>query len=167
MPIPLVIFLILFLFLFAYSSHFFLISQNLVSLPSFFSFPQKKYNRVTIHYKSSLQNGDSGSPCRGSWVESFLPPRQHFPITCRHFPSKTRGAIFHQISKDFYSSAQLEYFFTVCDVKKHAVSCKNNLFNTDGNFHQQRCTFQSGQSVSDYFFYSEGSLNDGIDRIEH
>ncbi len=27
---------------------FFLLSQNLVSLPSFFSFPQKKYNRVTI-----------------------------------------------------------------------------------------------------------------------
>ncbi len=90
----------------------------------------------------------------GAWVESFLPPRQHFSINCRHFPSRTRGAIFHQISKDFYSSAQLEYFFTVCDVKKHAVSCKKNLFSTDGNFHQQRCTFQSGKSVSDFFFYS-------------
>ena len=148
MPIPLVIFLILFLFLYAYSSHFFLLSQNLVSLPSFFSFPQKKYNRVTItlqilsakwRLRLSLP-GEGGGP----WVESFLPPRQHFSINCRRFPSRTRGAIFHQISKDFYSSAQLEYFFTVCDVKNHAVSCKKNLFNTDGNFHQQRCTFQSG-----------------------
>jgi hypothetical protein len=147
MPIPLVIFLILFLFLFAYSSHFFLLSQNLVSLPSFFSFPQKKNNRVTItlqilsaKWRLSLSLPGGGGP----WVKSFLPPHQHFSINCRHFPSRTRGGIFHQISKDFYSSAQLEYFFTVCDVKKHAVSCKKNLYNTDCNFHQQRCTFQSG-----------------------
>ncbi len=150
MPIPLVIFLILFLFLYAYSSNFFLLidghfflSIRCHSLLS--SHSQEIYiTGSLLHYKFSLQNGDWGSPCRGSLVESFSPPRQHFPITCRHFPSRTRGAIFHQISKDFYSSAQLEYFFTVCDVKKHAVSFRKNFFNTDGSFHQQRCTFQSG-----------------------
>jgi hypothetical protein len=46
------------------------------------------------------------------------------PINCLQFPTKKMGAVFHQISEDFYPSDWLEFFFAVYNVKKHAVSRK-------------------------------------------
>jgi hypothetical protein len=61
----------------------------------------------------------------GRGGEIFLRLHQNFSINCWHFPSKARGAVFHQISEDFHPSALSEYFLNVYDVKKHTVSQKN------------------------------------------
>jgi hypothetical protein len=106
MPIPLVIFLILFLFLFAYSSHFFLLSQNLVSLPSFFSLPQKKYNRVTITLqilsaKWRLRLSLPGEGPGGTLGREFFTPTSTFFDKLSAFPIKDEGRHFPSDIKGF------------------------------------------------------------------
>jgi len=78
------------------------------------------------------------------WIEKYLPWHQNFPIHCRHFPTKTRGAVFPPIPGIFIHQHSWKNYFTVYDVQKHAVSRKNNPSSTDGIFYQQRCTIQSG-----------------------
>ncbi len=98
---------------------------------------------------------------RGVMDRKFLPWHQNVPINCWHFPTKTRGAVFHQIPGDFYPSAKSEFsvWFLRC-IKAFCVSQKI-LCTTDGIFGHQRCTFQTEYSVSDYIFCSVPTQAEG------
>jgi hypothetical protein len=111
MPIPLVIFLILFLFLFAYSSHFFLLSQNLVSLPSFFSFPQKKYNRVTITLQILSAKWRLRLSLPGGLGREFFTPTSTFFDKLSAFPIKDEGRHFPSDIKGFLLISSVGIFF--------------------------------------------------------
>ncbi len=116
------------------------LSQNFLSLLSFFSFSQKKYNRATCCLQftvvfSLLQLSKWRLkllwPRRGggSWTENVTPWRQNVPINCWHFPTKTRGVVFHQIPGDFHPSAKSEFsvWFLRC-IRAFCVSQKNSLY---------------------------------------
>ena len=143
MPFPLMIFLILCLLLFVPSSHFFLlidVNFFLRIFCLFFLSSHKKYNRATCCLQFTvvfsllqlskwrlklfwLRRGG------GSWTENVLPWHQNVPINCWHFPTKTRGAVFHQIPVDFHPSAKSEFsvWFLRC-IKAFCVSQKNSLY---------------------------------------
>jgi hypothetical protein len=135
MPFPLLIFLFLCLLLFVPSSHFFLLTDV-----HFFLSPQKKYNRATCCLQftkvfSLLQLSKWRLklfwPRRrgGSWTKKILPWHQNVPTNCWHFPTKTRGAVFHQIPGDFCPSAKSEFnvWFLRC-IKAFCESQKNSLY---------------------------------------
>jgi hypothetical protein len=71
---------------------------------------------------------------KGRGIEKYLPWHQNLPIKCRHFPTKTRGAVFPLIPGIFTHQYSRKFFFTFYDVQKHVVRRKKNLSTTDGIF---------------------------------
>jgi len=84
---------------------------------------------------------------KGRGIEKYLPWHQNFPINCRHFPSKTRGAVFplipgiftHQHSRKFFLlsmmyksmlcvARKIPQLLMVFFVNRDALFSRDNLF---------------------------------------
>ncbi len=83
-------------------------------------------------------------------VEKFSCRHQHFPTNCRHFHQ--RGCELFSSDTSGFSPIGLVGIFFYCLWCNKARCESQKQSSTDGIFYQQRCTFQSGKSLSDYFF---------------
>ncbi len=149
MPIPLVIFLILFLFLYAYSSHFFLLIDGHFFLSirchSLLSSHSIRRNITGPLFTTNplCKMATEALPAGNLGLRVFYPP-VNISYNLSAFSIKDEGRHFPSDIKGFLLISSVGIFFYCLWCKKTRCELKKNLFNTDGNFHQQRCTFLSG-----------------------